>query len=238
MELDNRLQKTTADASKQQEEARKAIAAAAAQSAAAAAAGSLPSGAAAAGAAAAVAAQQQQDAAAPLANGGPPGAAAAAGVDGNVLNNMRKAMAQAPGYARMVQESFMGATQAAAAAAANAMGGPEHVPQPAAARSSMSGMQETDLERKTRELQVRVCAAVDVLGGGGPARLGFGGVRGLSVTLHTSASFTHAHAPVLPTPPRHHRRSSSSSSRSAASRRRRSCWPAWRGPWASTRCVC
>lgn len=167
MELDNRLQKAGSDAVKKEDDHRKVVAALQTQ----------VQSAAAAGAAAAAAAQAGQPppsaeaaaaAAAALANGGPPSsaaaaAAAAAGVqDGSVLNNIRKQAAglmqnmqsNAPGYARMLQDTLMGTPQAAAAAAANAMGGPEHVPQPVGARGSMSGMQETELERKTRELQV------------------------------------------------------------------------------------
>lgn len=159
MEFENRLQKASSDAVKKDDDHRKMLAAMQSQLANAAAAASMP--AAAAAAAAAQAGQQPPpDAAAALANGGPPGGAVAA--DGSVLNNMRKQAAglmqnlqsQAPGYARMLQDTLMGAPQAGAAAAANAMGGPEHVPQPAGARSTMSGMQETELERKTRELQV------------------------------------------------------------------------------------
>jgi hypothetical protein len=158
MEFENRLQKLSSDSVKKDDNHRKVLEAMQAQLANAAAAASTP---AAAAAAAAQAGQQPAPAiAAALANGGPPGVAVAA--DGSVLNNMRKQAAglmqniqsQAPGYARMLQDTLMGAPQAGAAAAANAMGGPEHVPQPAGARSTMSGMQETELERKTRELQV------------------------------------------------------------------------------------
>jgi hypothetical protein len=63
---------------------------------------------------------------------------------------MQSIQSQAPGYARMLQDTLMGGQQGNPAA----MGGPEHVPQPVGARGSMSGMQETELERKTRELQV------------------------------------------------------------------------------------
>lgn len=161
MELDNRLQKAGSDAVKKEDDHRKVVAALQTQLANAAAAG-------AAGAAAAAAAQAGQQpapaAAAALANGGPlPAAAAAAtAADGSVLGSMRKQAAglmqniqsQAPGYARMLQDTLMGGPQGNPAAA---MGGPEHVPQPVGARGSMSGMQETELERKTRELQVRRC---------------------------------------------------------------------------------
>lgn len=151
MELDNRLQKAGSDAVKKEDDHRKALAQAAqvAQAAAAATAAAAP---------AAIAAQPGQPApaaAAALANGGPPPGAAAA--DGSMLNSMRKQVgglmqnfqSQAPGYARVMADSLQGA-------AAAVMGGPEHVPQPAG-RGSMPGMQETELERKTRELQVR-CA--------------------------------------------------------------------------------
>lgn len=145
MELDNRLQKAGADAVKKDDDHRKVLAAMQSQLAAAA-----------TGAAGAAAATAQADQA-PLANGMPPAGAIAAAADGSVLNNMRKQAAglmqnisnQAPGYARMLQDTLMGNPQATAA-----MGGPEHVPQPVAARSSMPGIQETELERKTRELQV------------------------------------------------------------------------------------
>lgn len=153
MELDNRLQKAGSDAVKKEDDHRKVVTALQSQLANAAA----GAGAAAAAAAAAQAGQQPAPAAAAaLANGGPPPGVAA--VDGSMLNSVRKQAAglmqniqsQAPGYARMLQDTLMGAPGAAAAA----MGGPEHVPQPAG-RGSMPGMQETELERKTRELQVR-----------------------------------------------------------------------------------
>jgi hypothetical protein len=157
MELDNRLQKAGSDAVKKDDNHSKVVAALQAQLANAA----TSAGAAAAASAAAAATPAGQPApaaAAALANGSPaPGVAA----DGSVLGRMGKQAAglmqnfqsQAPGYARMLQDTIMGGPQQAAAAAA--MGGPEHVPQPLATRNSMSGMQETELERKTRELQVR-----------------------------------------------------------------------------------
>jgi hypothetical protein len=163
MEFENRLQKASSDAVKKDDDHRKMLQAMQVQLANAAAAASTPAAAGAAAAAAQAGQQPAPAAAAALANGGPPGVAVAA--DGSVLNNMRKQAAglmqniqsQAPGYARMLQDTLMGAPQAGAAAAANAMGGPEHVPQPAGARGTMSGMQETELERKTRELQVTLC---------------------------------------------------------------------------------
>jgi hypothetical protein len=147
MELDNRLQKAAADMVKQQEETRKAIAAAAATAAAVA-----PQGAPVTPIAASAAAAAGMSADAALANG-----------DGTVLNQMRKQastlISNAPGYARMLQESLMGAGPAVGspgAAAAAAMGGPEHVPGQHDARlpGSGGGAQETELERRTRELQV------------------------------------------------------------------------------------
>jgi hypothetical protein len=153
MELDNRLQKAGADAVKKDDHHSKVVASLQAQLANAAT--SAGAAAAASAAAAVPAGQPAPAAAAALANGGPaPGAAAG---DAGMLSRVGKQAAglmqniqnQAPGYARMLQDSFMGPQQSAAAAA---MGGPEHVP--LQTRNSMSGIQETELERKTRELQV------------------------------------------------------------------------------------
>jgi hypothetical protein len=165
MELDNRLQKAAADMVKQQDETRKAIAAATAAAAAAAAAKPAvapAAGAAAAGAAAAAAAPPAAgaEAAAMLPNGAP-----AAAADGAMLSSVRKQatglmqqiQSSAPGYARMLQDTLMGTQGNPNAAAAAAMGGPEHVPgQHHDGRQGPAGghMQETELERKTRELQV------------------------------------------------------------------------------------
>lgn len=153
MELENRLTKAAADMVKQQDESRKALAAATA-AAASAPPGTSPAAAAGAAAASAAAAAGVGPDGTPLANG-----------DASVGNSMRRQVtglmqqisASAPGYARMLQDSFMGPGGHAAAAAG--LGGPEHVPgQEARVGAQHAGHpQETELERKTRELQVRAC---------------------------------------------------------------------------------
>jgi hypothetical protein len=234
MELDDRLQKAAAIAANRQQDTAPAAGAAGAAHAGAAqvaAAGGMVS--------AAAAAQREQPGAAGLL----PAAAASPGAgEGTVLQHMRKAtgmmqsaLGQAPGYARMMQDSFVSAAQAAA----GAIGGPEHVPQPAAGRASTAGMQETELERKTRELQV---GAV-----GCGWRLATVHARGLLESfctqqqscLHASVRCWAPSETALPlalllcgAPGRP---SSSSSSRSAEGRRRSGCWRHWRAPiWAFT----
>ncbi|KAF8063028.1 XI-F [Scenedesmus sp. PABB004] len=143
MELDNRLQKAAADAVKQQDETRKAVAAAAAAAASAPPAAAQP-------------AAPPAAAGAPPAAVGPDGAPLANG-DGTVLGSMRKQagamLQQAPGYARMLGESLGMAGHPDGAG----LGGPEHVPGGYDGRPPH--LQETELERKTRELQARDPAA-------------------------------------------------------------------------------
>lgn len=188
MELDNRLQKAAADVVRVQEEARRAVAAAAA---AAAAAGP------AAGAGAAVAAV--------AASSLPPDAPSAALANGSetVLTNMRKSAAgfmqslatQGPGYAKLLADTantYLGAPPGGAATAGQSQtpggpgqqpqpggvipGTPEHVPTSPAVRTGPAP-QETELERRTRELQVMGC--------GGDGLFDFGRVA-LQVALYSS----------------------------------------------------
>jgi hypothetical protein len=117
--------------------------------------------AAAASAAAVVSTGQPAPAAAAALASGEPAPGAAAG-DASVLSKVSKEEAgmvqniqnQAPGYARMLLDSIMGGPQKSAAAAA--IVGPEDVPLQTSNRMSgrQTAVQETELERKTRELQV------------------------------------------------------------------------------------
>jgi hypothetical protein len=167
MELENRLQKAAADFAHQQEETNKAVAAAAAAAAAGA-----------------------------EANGGAPIDVSVIGRMGKGASAaLQQLAAQGPGMARMMVEaanSYLqpgapgapapaapGARAAAAAAgagpsAAMLAAGPEHVPgQPAIPGGRISGpgaAPETELERRTRELQV-----------GRPAGLGQRGAEGRGV---------------------------------------------------------
>lgn len=149
MELDNRLQKAAADMVKQQDESRKALAAAAA-AAASAPQGATPAAAAGAAAAAAAAAVGPDGA---LPNGD---VAVGATVRKQVTGIMQQISASAPGYARMLQDSIMGGHAGIPAAAAAGLGGPEHVPGQEGRVGVAGHAQETELERKTRELQVRL----------------------------------------------------------------------------------
>lgn len=129
MELDVRLQKASADAEQQAEEARKAVAAAAAAAAA------VPPPI----AGAAHLQQQQPGAAEPLANGD----------SGMLMHGVRRS---ATGFMATLSESLGGA----AAVAVAAIGGPEHVPgAPPHGVVPGAPAQETELERKTRELQAK-----------------------------------------------------------------------------------
>lgn len=137
MELENRLQKAGSDIARLQEEARLAVASAAAGAAAAGVSGDGM------GAPAAAAA---------TANGGTAEVMSAMMRKG--MGMVQSIQQQAPGYARMLSGltagAADGAVRAADAAAAEALSGPEHVPQ-AAGRPPA---QESEAERRTRELQV------------------------------------------------------------------------------------
>lgn len=150
MEMEARLTKAAADMVKQQDESRKALAAATA-AAVSAPPGTAPAAAAGVAAASAAAVAGMGPDGTPLANGD---AHVSTSMRRQVTGLMQQISASAPGYARMLQDSIMGPGGHAAAAAG--LGGPEHVPGQEARVGVHAGHpQETELERKTRELQVR-----------------------------------------------------------------------------------